>query len=59
MAAMLRCMLLPLHAFLIFYLSLSASVAASDEKVLLNGAPRTRGYSKGELMPVSCLNRTM
>ncbi|KAI1618664.1 hypothetical protein EDD37DRAFT_623373 [Exophiala viscosa] len=59
MAAMLRCMPLPIHALLLFYLSLSVSVAASDETVLLNGASERRGYSKGELMPVSCLNRTI
>lgn len=56
---MVRCLALPLNAILIFYLSLSASVSAADEKVLGDVASKRRGYSKGELMPVSCLNRTM
>src|ERR1700742_1591575 len=48
-----------LNALLVFYLSLSASVSAADQDVLVGGATQRRGYSKGELMPVSCLNRTM
>jgi hypothetical protein len=48
-----------LNALLVFYLSLSASVTAADQDPLVNGDSKRRGYSKGELIPVSCLNRTM
>lgn len=58
-AAMLRYVSVPLNGLLFFYLSLSASVNAADEKTLVNEAPTRRGYSKGELVAVSCLNRTM
>ncbi|KAK5307423.1 hypothetical protein LTR99_000394 [Exophiala xenobiotica] len=56
---MLRCLSLPLNALFIFYLALCSSVKASDEKILSNGSPKRRGYSPGELMPVTCLNRTI
>ncbi|KIW81079.1 hypothetical protein Z517_04102 [Fonsecaea pedrosoi CBS 271.37] len=58
---MLRHVSVYLNALSIFYLYLSASVtvAAADETTELNGASPRRGYSKGELMPVSCLNRTI
>ncbi len=57
---MLRYASLPLNALLVFYLSLSISVsAAADEKPLGNDGSSRRSYSSGELMPVSCLNRTM
>jgi hypothetical protein len=40
--------------------SLFTAVKAADEPPAggENG-PRRRGYAKGELVPVSCLNRTM
>jgi hypothetical protein len=57
---MFRSLSLPLQGILVFYLALSASVNAAEESVLSpDAAPKRRGYSKGELMPVSCLNRTM
>lgn len=49
-----------MRVFVVFYLSLSASVSAADElDTSLNPGAKRRGYSKGELIPVSCLNRTM
>jgi hypothetical protein len=56
---MLRYATVSLNALLLFYLSLSAFVNAADENVLLNAVSNKRGWSKGELMPISCLNRTM
>lgn len=56
---MFRSACIPLHALFIFYLSLSAAVNAAEETVLSDGTPNRRGYTKGELIPVSCLNRTM
>ncbi|KAK6383807.1 hypothetical protein LTS17_003099 [Exophiala oligosperma] len=56
---MLRCLFLPWNVLLVFYAALCASVNAVDEKVLSNATPKRRGYSKGESMPVSCLNRTI
>ncbi|OCT51041.1 hypothetical protein CLCR_08750 [Cladophialophora carrionii] len=48
-----------LNALLVFYLSLSASVTAADQDTLIYGESKRKGYSKGELIPVSCLNRTI
>jgi hypothetical protein len=48
-----------LNILIAFYLSLSAAVNAADEKILGNGGANRRGYTKGEMVPVSCLNRTM
>jgi len=40
------------------YLSLSTTVNAAGQAALVGRGKRT-GYRKGDLMPVSCLNRTM
>lgn len=58
-STMFRLACLPLHALIVFYLSLSSAVNAAQEKVLSDPTPNRRGYTKGELIPVSCLNRTM
>lgn len=50
---------LPLRALCVFYFSLSASVQAADPQSPLSSQKNRRGYNKGELMPVSCLNRTI
>lgn len=50
---------LPLRALCLFYLSLSASVQAADPQTPLSSQKNRRGYNKGELMPVTCLNRTI
>jgi hypothetical protein len=42
-----------------FYIALSVAVSAADEKVLGTAGGNKKGYSKGDLVPVSCLNRTM
>ncbi len=47
------------QALLTFYLSLLVGVNAADERVLGNVAGSNKGYAKGDLVPVSCLNRTM
>jgi hypothetical protein len=47
-----------LHICYVFYLSLCASVQAADQSSLSKTSGR-RGYSKGDLMPVSCMNRTL
>jgi hypothetical protein len=56
---MIRYVTVSLNALLVFYLALLTSVSAADQDALLSGAPKRKGYSKGELMPVTCLNRTM
>ncbi|EXJ90534.1 hypothetical protein A1O1_03637 [Capronia coronata CBS 617.96] len=57
---MLWCLPLPFNALVVFYLSLATSVsAASDQTSLVDGASRKRGYLNGDLIPVSCLNRTI
>jgi hypothetical protein len=48
-----------LHILLVFYASLCIAVKAADEPDATKNGPRRRGYAKGELVPVSCLNRTM
>lgn len=51
---------LPLNALVVFYLSLATSVgAAGDQTTLVDGTSKRKGYLNDELMPVSCLNRTM
>ena len=50
---------LPLRALCLFYLSLSASVHAADPQTPLSPSKNRRGYTRGDLMPVSCLNRTI
>ena len=54
-----RYKIVPLNAVIHFYLYLSATVGAAEEDALPSAALKRRGYSRGELMPVSCLNRTM
>jgi hypothetical protein len=44
-----------LRALLLFYCSLCVTVNAADEEIL---SLQRRGYKKGDLVPVSCLNRT-
>ena len=45
---------------LLFFCSLSLSVGSAQETVFTSDNPsELRGYSKGDLIPVSCLNRTM
>ncbi|KAK5056061.1 hypothetical protein LTR84_012612 [Exophiala bonariae] len=56
---MLRFACIPFNALLFFYLSLSSAVNAAQEKVLSDPTPNRRGYTKGDLIPVSCLNRTI
>lgn len=46
------------RTLLIFYISLSLAVSAADEKVLRKLGGSRKGYVKGDLVPVSCLNRT-
>jgi len=58
-STMLRHVFVPFNVLVVFYLSLSAFVSAADEKPMAPGAAKRRGYSQGELIPVSCLNRTM
>jgi hypothetical protein len=59
-----RLLSLYLHICYVFYLSLSACVnaaSAADQNTFFpqpNTATR-KGYSKGDLMPVSCMNRTL
>jgi hypothetical protein len=48
-----------LHVLLVFYASLCIAVKAAEEVAIVKDGPRRRGYTKGELVPVSCLNRTM
>ena len=48
-----------IHAVLVFYASLWASVHAADEAVIGTIGVRRKGYAKGEPVAVSCLNRTM
>jgi hypothetical protein len=48
-----------LHILLVFYASLCIAVKAAEEVAIVNNGPRRKGYTKGELVPVSCLNRTM
>ena len=50
---------IPLSAIVVFFLSLSASIKAADQASLSNAPGQRRGYSKGDLMPVTCLNRTL
>ena len=50
---------LSLRALVVFFLSLSASVKAADQASLSSNAANRRGYSKGDLMPVTCMNRTL
>ena len=47
------------QALLTFYLSLLAGANAADERVLGKVVDNKKGYAKGDLVPVSCLNRTM
>jgi hypothetical protein len=47
------------HAIVIFSLSLCPSVSAADEAALALSSPRPRGWRTGDLVPVTCLNRTM
>ena len=48
------------QALLTFFLSLLVGVdAAADERILGNVVDSKKGYTKGDLVPVSCLNRTM
>ncbi|ETN47091.1 uncharacterized protein HMPREF1541_01281 [Cyphellophora europaea CBS 101466] len=49
---------LPLRALCLFYIALSASVRAADPQAPLSSQKR-RGYKTGDLLPVSCLNRTI
>lgn len=49
----------PFRALLVFYLSLSASVSVAEETILSNEGGKRRSYSRGDLIPVTCLNRTM
>lgn len=56
---MFGCVSVPVKALLLFYLSLCAFVSAADETISVDEDLNRRGYSKGELIPVSCLNRTM
>jgi hypothetical protein len=42
-----------------FYISLSVAVSAADEKVLGSVDVTRKGYAKGDLVPISCLNRTV
>ena len=48
-----------LHILLVFYASLCIAVKAAEEIATVKYGPRRKGYTKGELVPVSCLNRTM
>ena len=48
-----------LHILLVFYASLCITVNAAEEAAIVKNGPRRKGYAKGELVPVSCLNRTM
>jgi hypothetical protein len=48
-----------IKALLVFYCSLCVTVRAADDEVLLLRTARRKGYRKGDLLPVSCLNRTM
>jgi hypothetical protein len=52
---------LPLRALCLFYLTLSSIVQAADPQSPLSSdtRPSRRGYKKGDLLPVSCLNRTI
>jgi hypothetical protein len=47
------------HVLLVFYASLCIAVRAADEADTGDDGPKRRGYTKGELVPVSCLNRTV
>lgn len=42
-----------------FFLSWAVVVTATDETVLEDLGGGIKGYVKGDLVPVSCLNRTM
>lgn len=50
--------LLQIVLTVLFLFSL-VTAAASSEAVLGKGNGARKGYTKGELVPVSCLNRTM
>ncbi|KAL2396948.1 hypothetical protein ABEF93_005108 [Exophiala dermatitidis] len=55
---------LPLNALVVFYLTIASSVSAaladqSNLKGVNNEPSKRRGYSRGEPVPVSCLNRTI
>jgi hypothetical protein len=47
------------RALFTFYISLCVAVTAADEKVLGAVGVSRKGYAKGDLVPVSCLNRTV
>ena len=55
---MFRRVSLFLHVCYVFYFSLSATVSAADQTSFAT-RPNRKGYSKGDLMPVSCMNRTL
>lgn len=48
-----------IKALLVFYCSLCVTVHAAEDEVLLLRTARRKGYVKGDLLPVTCLNRTM
>lgn len=47
------------QALFAFYLSLLVGVDAADKRDIGNVVDSKKGYAKGDLVPVSCLNRTM
>jgi hypothetical protein len=48
-----------IHVLLAFYASLCIAVKAADEPATADNGPKRRGFTKGEPVPVSCLNRTV
>lgn len=55
---MFRNAFLCMHVCYVFYLSLCSTVRAAEQSTLSSQSNR-KGYSKGDLMPVSCLNRSL
>lgn len=47
------------QALLTFFISSSVAVSAADEKVIGSVSVTRKGYAEGDLVPVSCLNRTV
>lgn len=46
------------HVCYVFYLSLAASVDAAEQQTSSRQSSR-QGYARGDLMPVTCMNRTL
>lgn len=58
-AAMPRVFGVAVHAVLVFYASLCVAVSAEEEADVSGNNLRRKGWGKGDLVPISCLNRTM